>query len=206
VTNPVKDRSGVGLPPKAERRAAAKRAKELRLRAERRKRILTYLGSVVAVVVVVGGVATACGAFGNKTAQPPASASASAAASAASAATGALATKPTVTAGTGDLTALKVTTIVEGTGPAIQSGQTLSVNYVGVSYKTGAEFDSSWKSGQPFSFAVGQGKVIQGWDQGLVGVKVGSRVQLDIPANLAYGDTGNPAGPLRFVVDVLSAR
>jgi peptidylprolyl isomerase len=159
----------------------------------------------VAVVVVVGGVATACGAFGNKTARPSASASA-AAASAASAATGALATKPTVTAGTGDLTALKVTTIVEGTGPAIQSGQTLSVNYVGVSYKTGAEFDSSWKSGQPFSFAVGQGKVIQGWDQGLVGVKVGSRVQLDIPANLAYGDTGNPAGPLRFVVDVLSAR
>jgi peptidylprolyl isomerase len=200
VTNPVKDRSGVGLPPKAERRAAAKRAKELRLRAERRKRILTYLGSVVAVVVVVGGVAAACGAFGNKTAQPQASAS-----SAASAPAGALATKPTVTAGTGDLTALKVTTIVDGTGPAIQSGQTLSVNYVGVSYKTGAEFDSSWKSGKPFSFAVGQGKVIQGWDQGLVGVKVGSRVQLDIPANLAYGDTGNPAGPLRFVVDVLSA-
>jgi peptidylprolyl isomerase len=203
VTNPVKDRSGVGLPPKAERRAAAKRAKEQRLRAERRKRILTYLGSVVAVVVVVGGVAAACGAFGNKAAQPQASASAAAAT--ASAPTGALATKPTVTAGTGDLTALKVTTIVDGTGPAVQSGQTLSVNYVGVSYTTGTEFDSSWKNGQPFSFAVGQGNVIKGWDQGLVGVKVGSRVQLDIPSNLAYGDTGNPAGPLRFVVDVLSA-
>jgi peptidylprolyl isomerase len=204
VTNPVKDRSGVGLPPKAERRAAAKRAKELHQRAERRKRILMYVGTVVAVVVVIGGVAAACGAFGNKTARPQASASAASSA-AASAPAGALATKPTVTAGTGNLTALKVTTIIEGTGPAIQSGQTLSVNYVGVSYTTGTEFDSSWKRGQPFSFAVGQGKVIQGWDQGLIGVKVGSRVQLDIPSNLAYGDTGNPAGPLRFVVDVLSA-
>jgi peptidylprolyl isomerase len=116
-----------------------------------------------------------------------------------------LATKPVVTAGTGEVTKLTVTTLVAGSGSPVSSGQTLSVNYVGVSYKTGVEFDSSWKRSEPFSFTVGQGSVIKGWDQGLIGVKVGSRVQLDIPSDLAYGDSGNPAGPLRFVVDVLSA-
>ena len=90
-----------------------------------------------------------------------------------------------------------------------RAGQTLSVNYVGVSMTTGKEFDSSWSRNEPFSFQVGTGSVIQGWDQGLVGVPVGSRVQLDIPTDLAYG--ANPpsqdvAGPLRFVVDVLSAQ
>ena len=61
----------------------------------------------------------------------------------------------------------------------------------------------------PASFAIGVGQVIPGWDQGLVGVPVGSRVQLDIPAELAYGADGpaqgKPAGPLRFVVDILGA-
>ena len=120
----------------------------------------------------------------------------------------ALGTKPTVTAGTGDVTALKVTPLITGTGPAVQSGQTITVNYVGVTFKDGKEFDSSWKNSQAFTTQIGNGQVIKGWDQGLVGVKVGSRVQLDIPANLAYGDNptgGAPAGALRFVVDVLSA-
>ena len=84
------------------------------------------------------------------------------------------------------------------------------MNYVGVTFADGKEFDSSWGEGkQPFSFALGTGNVIKGWDQGLEGVKVGSRVQLDIPADLAYGDNpsgGQPAGALRFVVDVLSAQ
>jgi len=121
----------------------------------------------------------------------------------------ALAEKPATSKGTGELTKLVVTPLVEGTGPPVQAGQTLSVNYVGVSYKTGEEFDSSWKRSQPFSFKVGEGNVIKGWDQGLVGVKVGSRVQLDIPAELAYGNDasgGGPTGPLRFIVDVLSAK
>ena len=121
----------------------------------------------------------------------------------------ALAQKPTVTKGTGTLTKLNVTTLVQGTGPAVRSGQNLTVNYVGVSYTTGEEFDASWKTGQPFPFQVGTGSVIKGWDQGLIGVKVGSRVQLDIPSDLAYGDNpggGQPAGPLRFVVDVLDAK
>jgi peptidylprolyl isomerase len=101
-----------------------------------------------------------------------------------------------------------VTPLVEGKGEAAKAGQKISVNYVGVSYTTGKEFDSSWSRSEPFSFTLGQGQVIKGWDQGLVGVKVGSRVQLDIPSDLAYGDNangGSPTGPLRFVVDVLSA-
>jgi peptidylprolyl isomerase len=121
----------------------------------------------------------------------------------------ALATKPTVTKGSGELTKLKVTTLIEGTGPATKAGQTVTANYVGVSYKTGEEFDSSWSRSEPITFPVGAGQVIPGWDQGLVAVKVGSRVQLDIPANMAYGDNptgGQPAGPLRFVVDVLAAQ
>jgi peptidylprolyl isomerase len=91
----------------------------------------------------------------------------------------------------------------------VQKGQTITTNYVGVFFKDGKEFDSSWNAGQPASFPIGVGQVIPGWDQGLVGVTVGSRVQLDIPAELAYGTKpagGRPAGPLRFVVDVLAAQ
>ena len=78
-----------------------------------------------------------------------------------------------------------------------------------MTYKDGKEFDSSWTKGQPAQFPVGVGQLIKGWDEGLVGVPVGSRVQLDIPANLAYGDNpqdGSPPGALRFVVDVLAAQ
>jgi peptidylprolyl isomerase len=77
---------------------------------------------------------------------------------------------------------------------------------VGVSCTSGQEFDASWNRQQPFDFQLGQGGVIEGWDKGLVGVTVGSRVQLDIPSKMAYGDdasSGRPTGPLRFVVDVL---
>ena len=95
----------------------------------------------------------------------------------------ALQTKPEVKAGTGDVTELKVTPLIKGTGPAVKAGQQLTVNYVGVTYTDGKEFDSSWKSGQPAQFPVGVGQLIKGWDQGLVGVPVGSRVQLDIPAD-----------------------
>ncbi|MDT0528150.1 FKBP-type peptidyl-prolyl cis-trans isomerase [Micromonospora sp. DSM 115977] len=121
----------------------------------------------------------------------------------------ALGTKPKVTAGEGELKKLVVTPLIKGTGPAVKKGQTITTNYVGVFYKDGKEFDSSWNAGQPASFAIGVGQVIPGWDQGLVGVTVGSRVQLDLPAELAYGTNppgGRPAGPLRFVVDVLAAQ
>ena len=105
------------------------------------------------------------------------------------------------------LTDLKVTTLLEGTGAPLAAGQSVTVNYVGVSYATGEEFDASWNRGEPFTVTLGAGGVIPGWDQGLVGVPIGSRVQLDIPVALAYqNQPGYPEGDLRFVVDVIGAQ
>jgi peptidylprolyl isomerase len=123
----------------------------------------------------------------------------------------ALATKPVVKGGgSAALPKLVVTTLIKGKGPATKAGQTVTVNYVGVLYKTGVEFDASWKRGRPYPVEnIGAGQVIEGWNKGLVGVPVGSRVQLDIPTAMAYGDSppqGYPVGPLRFVVDVLAAQ
>lgn len=118
-----------------------------------------------------------------------------------------LKTMPVIKAGTGTVTAVKVTTLIQGTGAAIKSGDSIRADYVGATYKTGVVFDSSWKDGTDFTTAIGTGQVIKGWDQGLIGVKAGSRVQLDIPAALAYGATttdGSPAGDLRFIIDVLT--
>jgi len=121
----------------------------------------------------------------------------------------ALKEKPVVKAGKGDVTKLVVKPLITGKGPKLTPGQTIQANYVGVTYKDGKQFDSSWDRGQPAEFPVGAGQLIKGWDQGLIGVPVGSRVQLDIPAELAYGEKttdGRPAGDLRFVVDVLAAQ
>jgi peptidylprolyl isomerase len=115
----------------------------------------------------------------------------------------ALSKEPDVKGGTGTLTALKVVALVPGSGPAVQKGQTITANYKLVSYKTGELIDSSWRAGQPFSTPIGTGQVIQGWDQGIPGQKVGSRIQLDVPAALAYGPQ---QGDLRFVVDILAAQ
>ena len=115
----------------------------------------------------------------------------------------ALATPPVVKGGSGTLTKLKVTTLIPGDGPAVQKGQTITVNYALVDYKSGKPLESSFESGQPFSTAIGVGQVIPGWDQGVPGQKVGSRIQLDVPAALAYGPS---QGDLRFVVDILAAQ
>ncbi len=122
----------------------------------------------------------------------------------------ALAKKPTVTVPTGPAPAKLVTKdLVQGTGATVKPGQTVTVNYVGVLYKTGKEFDSSWKTGQPATFPLTAGGVIQGWVQGIPGMKVGGRRELIIPASLAYGKSGRPPtipanSPLVFVVDLLS--
>jgi peptidylprolyl isomerase len=97
--------------------------------------------------------------------------------------------------------------IVTGKGPAAKNGDQLTVDYVGVSWSTGKEFDASWKRKQTFPLTLGQGGVIPGWDQGLVGVKAGGRRMLVIPPDLAYGASGQPPtiGPnetLVFVIDV----
>jgi len=103
---------------------------------------------------------------------------------------------------------LVVEDLIEGTGPAAESGQEVSVQYVGVDYKTGKEFDASWDRGQPFTFQLGAGMVIPGWDQGIEGMKVGGRRQLTIPPELAYGPQGQPPviapnATLVFVVDLI---
>jgi peptidylprolyl isomerase len=102
--------------------------------------------------------------------------------------------KPKVPKGTGaPPTTLVVQNLIVGTGAAAKSGDQLSVQYVGVLFKDGKEFDSSWANGKkPFQFALGGGQVIPGWDQGLAGMKVGGRRKLIIPASLAYGAQGSP--------------
>jgi peptidylprolyl isomerase len=101
---------------------------------------------------------------------------------------------------------LQVRDVVQGNGKAAESGDTLTMQYVGVSWSTGQEFDSSWGK-QPFKFQLGAGMVIPGWDQGLVGMREGGRRQLVIPPNLAYGPQGQPPAiapneTLIFVVDL----
>jgi peptidylprolyl isomerase len=117
--------------------------------------------------------------------------------------------KPVVPKGSGAApTALKSETLIAGNGAEIKTGQQATVNYVGVLYKTGKEFDTSWGKGkQPFQFALGSGQVIPGWDEGVLGMKVGERRRLTIPADLAYGAQGSPPKigpnePLIFDIDL----
>jgi peptidylprolyl isomerase len=97
--------------------------------------------------------------------------------------------------------------IVKGKGKAAKKGDDVEMQYVGVLYDGGTEFDASWNSGEPFPFKLGNGDVIKGWDQGIVGMKVGGRRQLTIPPDLAYGAQGSPPDiapneTLIFVVDL----
>jgi len=107
---------------------------------------------------------------------------------------------------------LGVYTIIKGKGPAIESGQTVTVEYVGQLYPDGKVFDESWSRDELVSFPIGTGGVIKGWDQGLVGQRVGSRVILAIPSKLGYGPQGQPDGgipadaDLIFVIDLLAAQ
>ena len=118
-------------------------------------------------------------------------------------------TKPQIERPDGEPPAdLVVEDIVVGEGPQAQHGNDVTVHYVGVSFGSGAEFDASWNRGQPFRFPLGGGRVIQGWDDGVVGMKVGGRRKLVIPPHLAYGDRGaggaiKPGETLVFVVDLI---
>lgn len=115
--------------------------------------------------------------------------------------------KPKITKPEGDPPKkLTVVDIVEGAGAAAKEGDTLTVDYAGNSWSTGKQFDASWDSGQPFPVTLGQGQVIQGWEQGLVGLKKGGRRLLVIPPDLGYGEAGSgasikPNETLIFVVD-----
>ena len=108
-------------------------------------------------------------------------------------------------------TELLIEDIVVGDGREAKAGDTVSTHYVGVAFSTGEEFDASWNRGTPLDFKVGVGQVIQGWDQGLLGMKVGGRRRLEIPSSMAYGDRGAgsavaPGESLIFVVDLLGVR
>ena len=98
-----------------------------------------------------------------------------------------------------------------GTGPEATVGSQVEVHYVGVSWSNGQQFDASWDRGSPFSFRLGGGQVIPGWDQGVAGMKVGGRRRLTIPPELGYGSRGaggviGPNETLVFVVDLLGVR
>jgi len=88
---------------------------------------------------------------------------------------------------------LKVEDLIEGDGAAAKNGDKLSVQYVGVLYDNNKEFDSSWSRGEePLEVTLGSGQVISGWEQGLLGMKVGGRRKLTIPPDQAYGAQGQP--------------
>jgi peptidylprolyl isomerase len=122
---------------------------------------------------------------------------------------GPLSTEPKVTPPSGAAPSKLVTKdLIAGTGPEAKTGATVTVNYVGVLFQGGKEFDASWKRSEPLTFPLGKGQVIPGWDQGVVGMKVGGRRELIIPAALAYGAKGSPPtipanAPLVFVIDLL---
>ncbi|MHA6783429.1 FKBP-type peptidyl-prolyl cis-trans isomerase [Pseudonocardia saturnea] len=105
-------------------------------------------------------------------------------------------------------TELLVTDLATGDGAEARAGQSVEVHYVGVAHSTGEEFDASWNRGSTFRFPLGAGRVIGGWDQGVVGMKVGGRRRLVIPPHLGYGDRGAGGAikggeTLIFVVDLL---
>jgi peptidylprolyl isomerase len=106
---------------------------------------------------------------------------------------------------------LEVRDVDEGDGAEARAGDTVEVEYVGVSYSNGKEFDSSWERPEPFTYQLGAGQVIPGWDQGIAGMKVGGRRELVIPPDLAYGEQGSPPAikpneTLVFVVDLLDVQ
>ena len=104
---------------------------------------------------------------------------------------------------------LQVEDLEVGDGPEATPGSNVEVNYVGVSWSTGRQFDASWDRRKTFSFPLGGGQVIAGWDQGVAGMRVGGRRRLTIPPSLGYGSRGaggaiKPGETLVFVVDLVS--
>ena len=158
---------------------------------------LTLLALACAVLLVLGG----CGDDSEESASSTPEATATPAK-----------TKPEITVPEGKAPKkLVIKDIDEGSGPTAEAGKQVTVQYVGISFLNGRQFDASWDRGEPFSFQLGSGSVIQGWDRGVEGMKVGGRRQLVIPPDLAYGAEGSPPtiGPnetLVFVIDLLSVQ
>jgi peptidylprolyl isomerase len=123
-----------------------------------------------------------------------------------------LKTKPAIPTPTGTPpTKLVIKDIVKGKGRTARVGKNVTVQYVGVSWSTGQQFDASWDRGQPFQFQLGDQHIIRGWNQGVAGMKVGGRRELVIPPELGYGAQGSPPTiapneTLVFVIDLLKVR
>jgi peptidylprolyl isomerase len=122
-----------------------------------------------------------------------------------------ISTKPKVEVPSGPApTQMKVTDLIEGSGAEAKAGDEVTVQYVLVDYKSGKEIEASWDRGEPFTFTLGTGAVIPGWDLGVEGMKVGGRRELIVPPGLAYGSEGSPPiGPnatLIFVIDLVAAK
>lgn len=106
---------------------------------------------------------------------------------------------------------LVIEDLAVGDGDEARAGQQVSVHYVGVAWSTGEQFDASWDRNDTFDFGLGGGQVIQGWDQGVAGMRVGGRRRLTIPPHLGYGPRGaggviKGGETLVFVVDLLATR
>ncbi len=163
----------------------------------------SWSGTSVAVLVLLLG---ACADGGGEAADAPA----------ADAAAAELGTRPEVADlvpgdGTEPPSELQVEDLAVGDGPAAAEGDVLVVQYVGVRWSDGGEFDASWDRGQALEFQLGSGQVIPGWEQGLEGMHVGGRRMITIPPDLAYGDRGAgeaipPGETIVFVVDLLETR
>jgi peptidylprolyl isomerase len=120
--------------------------------------------------------------------------------------------KPAVTIPEGSPPAeLKIEDLREGTGAEANAGSTVSVHYVGIAWSNGRQFDASWDRNEHFSFPLGAGRVIAGWDQGVQGMREGGRRKLTIPPHLGYGAAGaggviKGGETLVFVVDLVAVR
>jgi peptidylprolyl isomerase len=106
---------------------------------------------------------------------------------------------------------LEVVDLEVGDGDEAVAGRIVDVHYVGVSWSDGRQFDASWDRGDTFKFGLGKGQVIQGWDEGVQGMRVGGRRKITIPPAMAYGKRGaggviGPDETLIFVVDLLGVR
>jgi FKBP-type peptidyl-prolyl cis-trans isomerase len=106
-----------------------------------------------------------------------------------------------------DFQELKIETTQEGDGREAESGDEVSVHYTGT-LRDGTQFDSSYDRGEPYTFVLGIGQVIEGWDQGILGMKVGEKRRLEIPSDLGYGQTGSgiipPNAGLIFETELVS--
>ena len=161
--------------------------------------------AIVAAVALLAAIAlSGCSSAPTQSAQPAAPAPSSTEASAAPESTAPTSSAATTPSGG----KLKITDLKVGKGAAAKTGQTVTVNYTGW-LMDGTKFDSSLDRNQPFAFPLGAGKVIPGWDQGVVGMKVGGKRELIIPPQLGYGSQGAggvipPDATLKFDIELLS--